>query len=708
MKKIFLGLLAAMVSMTLFAERVAPDDAALVANNFMNVASASAARKAAPQKKMVRKATAEENMFYIYENANGEGWVIIAGDDALTPVLAYSETGTFRTENMPVNVKSWLGKYNKFVRKIEDEGVVATEEATEQWKALRRGVRKAKGDAVVGPLITTKWDQDSPYYDLCPGTGTNKAYTGCVATAMAQVMNYWEWPVKGTGSHSYQPLDPNSETGAKSKRYGVQSADFGSTTYDWANMLDSYTSSATAAQKTAVATLMYHCGVATEMMYGNDADGGSGTYTVNYGDWETNAFPCAQNAFHEFFGYKKDGLTGYMRDGSTYEGVTYYKKWSDSEWTTMVKEELDKKHPIMYGGADYNEQGECIRGHSFIFDGYDNADYFHFNWGWSGSNDGYYKLSNLQPGGGGAGGGSYDFSDDQDVIIGIVPDKQDMPEVTITWSVNGETTETVFHEEDALVLPDDPVSCAADVEFVGWTTKSELNGEKPEDLFKVAAGKIVSAAVTYYAVFANVEGEGGVAVEDQLTLATTGVSGNTYAIWSGKTVNSPAVYAGNTAGGNSSIQLRSKNGNSGLFTTASGGKLSKVIVDFNENTADGRQLDIYGKDEPYSDASDLFNSSKGTKIGSIVYGTTTELEVDGEYTYVGVRSNNGAIYLNSITFVWGGGATYSNYTTNCSGDQTSVVNAAADQSLATKVVRDGQIVIIRGNEVFNLLGVRLN
>lgn len=699
MKKILLGLLAAMVSMTLFAERVAPDDAALVANNFMNVASASSAKKAAAPKKMVRKATAEENLFYIYENANGEGWVIIAGDDALAPVLAYSETGTFRTENMPVNVKSWLGKYNKFVRKIEDEGVIATEEATEQWTTLRRGARKAKGDAVVGPLIATQWDQDSPYYDLCPGTGTSKAYTGCVATAMAQVMNYWQWPVKGTGSHSYQPLDPNSETGAKSKRYGVQSADFGSTTYDWANMLDKYTSGATSAQKTAVATLMFHCGVATEMMYGNDADGGSGTYTVNYGDWEDPQ--CAQNAFVTYFGYKSDGLTGYMRDGFMYEGVQYYKKWSDADWTAMVKEELDKRHPIMYGGA--GKEG----GHSFICDGYDDSDYFHFNWGWSGSNDGYYILSNLVPGSGGAGGGGYDFSEDQDVIIGIVPDKKDMPEVTITWSVNGVTTETVFHEEDALVLPDDPVSCAADVEFVGWTTQSELNGEKPEDLFKVAAGKIVSAAVTYYAVFANVEGEGGVAVEDKLTLATTGVSGNNYAIWSDKTVNSSAVYAGNTAGTYSSIQLRSKNSNSGLFTTASGGKLSKVIVDFNENTKDGRQLDIYGKDAPYSDASDLYNSSKGTKIGSIVYGTTTELGVDGEYTYVGVRSNNGAIYMNSITFVWGGGATYTNYTTNCSGDHTSVDNAAADQSLATKVVRDGQVVIIRGNEVFNLLGVRL-
>ena len=259
-----------------------------------HVASASAARKAAPQKKMVRKATAEENMFYIYENANGEGWVIIAANDAVTPVLAYSETGHFCTDNMPVNVKNWMGKYNTFIRKIEADGVAAGEEATAQWNELRAGARRTKAVAVVGPLIQTQWDQDAPYYNLCPGSGTSKAYTGCVATAMAQVMKYWEWPVKGTGSHSYQPLDPNSDTGAKSKRYGVQSADFGSTTYDWANMLNTYSSSATSAQKTAVATLMYHCGVATEMMYGNDADGGSGAYTVNYDDWETNAFPCAR------------------------------------------------------------------------------------------------------------------------------------------------------------------------------------------------------------------------------------------------------------------------------------------------------------------------------------------------------------------------------------------------------------------------------
>ena len=417
MKKTFLGLMAVLVSMTLFAERVSVEDAALVANNFMNVASANSnVKKAVPAKHMVRKALAEENLYYLYENADGEGWVIIAADDAVTPVLAYSNTGHFRTDNMPSNIRKWVGKYNDFIKKIEDDGVVASEETSAQWKKLRKGLPDdPAGTIIVGPLVKTQWDQDDPYYNLCPGSGSSKAYTGCVATAMAQVMNYWEWPKRGKGSHTYQPLDPNSDTGAKSKRYGQQTANFGATTYDWDNMLDTYTSSATSAQKTAVATLMYHCGVATEMMYGNDADGGSGTYTVNYGDWSD--YTCAQSSLAEFFRYDKSKLTGYMRDGLIDGGTKYYDSWTDADWTAMVKAELDLQHPIMYGGA--GDGG----GHSFICDGYDSQDYFHFNWGWSGSNDGWYKLSNLVPGSGGAGGGSYSFSEDQDVIIGIVPDE---------------------------------------------------------------------------------------------------------------------------------------------------------------------------------------------------------------------------------------------------------------------------------------------
>ena len=114
----------------------------------------------------------------------------------------------------------------------------------------------------------------------------------------------------------------------------------------------------------------------------------------------------------------------------------------------MIKEELDKRHPIMYGGAGSGG------GHSFICDGYDDSNYFHFNWGWSGENDGYYKLSNLVPGSGGAGGGDYEFNEDQDVIIGIVPDKKDMPEVSIAPGYG--KLLTILHTHVGYFLISDP------------------------------------------------------------------------------------------------------------------------------------------------------------------------------------------------------------------------------------------------------------
>ena len=140
-------------------------------------------------------------------------------------------------------------------------------------------------------------------------------------------------------------------------------------------------------------------------------------------------------------------------------------------------------------------------------------------------------------------------------------------------------------------------------------------------------------------------------VTDVLSRDFTGVTGNTYSVWSGKAANSNAVYAGNSAGGNSSIQLRSTD-HSGIVTTASGGKVKKVVVEWNSSTTDGRVLDIYGKNSAYSSAADLYGSNKGTKIGSITKGTSTELEITGDYEYIGLRSNSGAMYLSSISITW--------------------------------------------------------
>lgn len=673
MKKIFFGLAALMLSMTVLAERVSQEDAALVANNFMNVGNTVSGVQKAPAKKMVLKkaATASENQYYVYENANGEGWVMVAANDVVSPILAYSNTGTFRTDNQPVNVRTWLGKYDKFITKIEADGAAQDEEVAAEWSALKKGVRKAKGDAIVGPLIKTTWDQDDPYWTLTPnGSGSiDKAYTGCVATAMAQVMNYWQWPKQGKGSHTYQPImqlddDGDGYPDRDTIIYpGNLTANFGETTYDWDNMLNKYTNSATTAQENAVATLMFHCGVSVEMMYGDDNYGGSGAYTGNYGDWTDPT--CAQNAFPTYFGYKKDGLVSYMRDGFSSKGTEYYKKWSDPEWTAMVKEELDKKHPIMYGGA--GDEG----GHSFICDGYDDSNYFHFNWGWSGQNDGYYKLSSLKPGSGGAGGGGYDFSEDQDVIIGIVPDKKDMPKVIVTWSVDGEETDVEFTQEDPLVLPDNPANCENGKVFVGWTAQSEVSGERPSDLFTKAGSKSVIEAITYYAVFANEEGEGSKDItldatkdtsfpKDGITLTTSNGAldnGTDYRIYKGATLTITSsvgdmssiafTFSGSYDGGGweSTYTPNAATWTSPACTSGSSGKqarITKIVVTVGGATYSNYSLTCSGvTPEPVYYNIRFFNN--GTQIGEtqnvlknqqaeVPTGITAECE---DYTFVG-------------------------------------------------------------------------
>ena len=144
-------------------------------------------------------------------------------------------------------------------------------------------------------------------------------------------------------------------------------------------------------------------------------------------------------------------------------------------------------------------------------------------------------------------------------------------------------------------------------------------------------------------------------IDDVLNRELTGVSGTTYSSWSGKTATSLAVYAGQSAGSNDAIQLRSDTdkGFSGIVTTKSGGKAKKIVVEWNSNTSDGRTLDVYGKNTAYSAATDLYSdSTQGTKIGSIKNGTSTEVEITGDYEYIGLRSASGAMYLTSVSITW--------------------------------------------------------
>ncbi len=339
--------------------------------------------------------------FYIFNNIVGPGFVMVSGDDCAVPILGYSNTTNCGSSELPDNIRSWFGYYDGTIGAAILNGDVATPEIAIQWEKLNAGnLPDPQSITAVSPLISTTWNQDAPYNNLCPGAGTNKALVGCVAIAMAQLMKYYNWPTTGTGSYSYVCNDGTYN-------YGTLSANFGATTYDWNNMLNIYqnANSGTVIQQNAVATICYHCGVAVNMYYTPNF---SGAYVTDY-EISNSTFPdypTAEKALKTYFGFSSS-LIGLPKAN-----------YSDAQWISMLKSDLDNAHPLIYDGTDQTGQGG---GHCFLCDGYDNSNNFHFNWGWNGWYDGYFVLSNLTPTSGGAGGGSYDYSYYQNAIFGAVP-----------------------------------------------------------------------------------------------------------------------------------------------------------------------------------------------------------------------------------------------------------------------------------------------
>ena len=310
--------------------------------------------------------------FYVF-NREGGGFIIVSADRRCRPVLAYSHTGSFDTAGMPDNLRSWLQGYRDEIGKMLVHIPDGTSSGQTAWTDA------ATADAIVPPLIKTHWNQSDPYNALCPMdiASQTRCPTGCVATAMAQVMNYWNYPARGKDVYAY-----------RHPTYGTLQADFSGTAYAWKDLLDEYKSGYSRHAADAVALLMYHCGVSLDMKYaprGSDAN----TY------FNVPGFTDARIALMEHFGY--DTAIGKIRDN-----------FDPEVWKDMLKEELDNGRPMMYRGTGYG-------GHSFVCDGYDSEDNFHFNWGWGGSCDGYYSLTAMDPNG-------YDFSQYQAVVF-IQPQK---------------------------------------------------------------------------------------------------------------------------------------------------------------------------------------------------------------------------------------------------------------------------------------------
>ena len=347
--------------------------------------------------------------FYIFNNVNGPGFVMVSGDDCAVPILGYSGANNCVGGELPDNVRYWLDFYDNTIGTAVQNGEVATEEIASQWASLRAGrLPEPKSITAVSPLIATTWDQTAPFNNLCPGTGNTKAAVGCVATAMAQVMKYHNWPTTGTGSYSYYCYNGTYD-------YGILSANFGATTYNWNNMLNSYpnANSGTTAQQNAVATLMYHCGISVQMSYSPEWSGAF-LSDVEIANSAYPNYPTTEKALKNYFNYSPS-LTGLAKAN-----------YSSTQWTSMLKSELDNARPVLYDGTDQSGQG----GHCFVCDGYNNSNNFHFNWGWRGWYDGYFVLTSLTPGPGGTGAGNSDYSYNQTALFGVTPNNGSNPPAT--------------------------------------------------------------------------------------------------------------------------------------------------------------------------------------------------------------------------------------------------------------------------------------
>lgn len=311
--------------------------------------------------------------FYIYEEAN-KGFVIISADDRIKPILGYSDSGAFDLNNIPVNMREWLGSYVHEIESIFSTSGSSLEQGSYSSQ------RTSFPQSVVPLLGTIKWNQGIPYNNLCPTYQNTKTVTGCVATAMAQIMKYYNYPETGKYSKNY-----TSES-AKIDCY----ADFASENYQWNKMLVEYGSAYKAENANAVATLMYHCGVAVSMDYNVSSNGGSSASVTSI-----------PSAFINYFLYDSN-LQLYKRDYYAY-----------ADWMSLIKKEISENRPILYTGQSSNA------GHAFVLDGYDTQDLVHINWGWGGSCNGYFEISALDPDTPGIGGGNSGYNSGQFMVIGI-------------------------------------------------------------------------------------------------------------------------------------------------------------------------------------------------------------------------------------------------------------------------------------------------
>ena len=349
--------------------------------------------------------------FHIFNTDNG--FVIVAADDGVPPIIGYSTEGRFDPNDIPIQMEDYLLEMASTIQYCMDHPMVLNEKPFDD-----------RNSQTIGPLLRDKWHQGCYYNSLCPtfaNAPCGHAEVGCAAVAMGQIMHYWGYPSTGWGSHSYTISGyPHL-------------IDFGNTHYDWDHMPDSLTESSSATEIEAVATLLFHCGVSIDMSYGADGSYANSAKT--------------SDALARYFSYSRHLR---LEKRSDYDNET---------WTSMIKQCLDKQQPVLYYGFGSG-------GHAFVCDGYDSNDLFHFNWGWGGNGNGYFSLGHLNPNG-------YDFNANNYAVLDINPQYEPCVVSASMFPPNAGTVEGIgeYHYGDRCTLRAMP---AEGYEFYWWMRDGQL------------------------------------------------------------------------------------------------------------------------------------------------------------------------------------------------------------------------------------------
>ena len=410
MKRIYLLIISALCLVSISLEARTMQEASAVASAFIQ-----AGGETAPAKRMQKAAAATsvtapvEWAFTQYQidnttpavfvfNSTEEGFVLVSAEDNARAVLGYSDEGTFDANNIPENMQFWLQMYADEMGRLGEEAIrretIKRKVIGDEAKGERREATSEEYPTISPILGQTIWGQGKPFNNKCPQINGERTVTGCVATALSQIMYVHKYPTKGTGSHSYT---------TESKKLNV-SANFGNTTYDWANMIPNYSGSYTTTQANAVATLMHHVGVAADMDYTVD---GSGAVSS-----------IALAAITKYFGYDK-AINVLPKDFMKEESLLQ-----------AIATDLQVGRPVYFSGVTVNREG-----HAFVCDGMKSDGYLHINWGWNGMANGYFAISALAPEVQGTGGSASNlaFTESVGVYTNIKPNEggKAMPLVTI-------------------------------------------------------------------------------------------------------------------------------------------------------------------------------------------------------------------------------------------------------------------------------------